>query len=75
MAIGERTPVGVRMQDPPANIPAFWNLCKAARQFNAAVLGGDNATKSIEVHRLSERTNGYAEEGEWCVERVQQRPI
>ncbi|KAF8601562.1 phosphoglycerate mutase-like protein [Ceratobasidium sp. AG-I] len=61
---GERTPVGIRMQDPPANIPAFWNLCKAARQFKAAVMGDNNATDSVEILRLSERANGSSEVGE-----------
>ena len=75
MTLGERTPVGIRMQDPPGNIPAFWNLCKAARQFKAAIMGDNNATKNIEVLRLSERGNGYAEEGEWYVVHARRRPI
>lgn len=73
ITLGERTPVGVRMQNPPGNIPAYWNLCKAARQFKAAVMGDGNATKSIEILRLSERTDGYSEVGEWYVKRAQKQ--
>jgi hypothetical protein len=62
---GERTPVGIRMSEAPGNIPAFWNLCKSARQFKAAVVGANNASDSIEILRLSERADGYAKEGEW----------
>lgn len=61
---GERTPVGVRMADPPANIPAFWNLCKTGRRFKAAVTGNNNASETLEVLRLSERRDGDAHEGE-----------
>lgn len=34
---GERTPVGIRMSDPPASIPEHWMMCKTARRFRAAV--------------------------------------
>ncbi|KAJ3517906.1 hypothetical protein NLJ89_g203 [Agrocybe chaxingu] len=34
---GERTPVGVRMAGPPANIPEHWIMCRTARRFRAAV--------------------------------------
>ncbi|QRV81942.1 histidine phosphatase family containing protein [Ceratobasidium sp. AG-Ba] len=61
---GERTPVGIRMNNSPGNIPAFWNLCKSARRFKAAVLGYNGTSSSIEIERLSERADGYAEEGE-----------
>ncbi|EUC61005.1 histidine acid phosphatase [Rhizoctonia solani AG-3 Rhs1AP] len=61
---GERTPVGIRMSEPPASIPAFWNACRTARKFKAAVMGGDNATEGVEILRLSERSDGYAQEGE-----------
>ncbi|KAJ1302017.1 hypothetical protein OPQ81_000852 [Rhizoctonia solani] len=60
---GERTPVGIRMAEPPANIPAFWNACKTARRFKAAVMG-ENVTEEVEILRLSERNDGYAKEGE-----------
>ncbi|KAF9041275.1 histidine phosphatase superfamily [Panaeolus papilionaceus] len=34
---GERTPVGVRMTNAPANIPEHWNMCKTASRFRSAV--------------------------------------
>ncbi|KAI0944908.1 hypothetical protein AcV7_001582 [Taiwanofungus camphoratus] len=40
MRHGERTPVGVRMADPPASIPAHWTFCKTARDFRASVASG-----------------------------------
>ncbi|KDN36734.1 hypothetical protein RSAG8_10663, partial [Rhizoctonia solani AG-8 WAC10335] len=61
---GERTPVGIRMTEPPANIPGFWNACRTARRFKAAVMGGNNATEGVEILRLSERSDGYAQAGE-----------
>ncbi|KAB5591231.1 hypothetical protein CTheo_5313 [Ceratobasidium theobromae] len=61
---GERTPVGVRMTGPPASIPAFWDMCKSARRFKATILGNGDASEAFEVQRLSERSNGYAKEGE-----------
>ncbi|KAG8703055.1 hypothetical protein FRC09_004381 [Ceratobasidium sp. 395] len=61
---GERTPVGIRMNEAPGNIPAFWNLCKTARRFQASVLGDNGESKSVEVLRMSERGDGHSEEGE-----------
>lgn len=61
---GERTPVGIRMADAPANIPAFWNFCKTARRIKAAVAGSNNSSEIVEVLRLSERRDGHAQEGE-----------
>ncbi|KAL4073664.1 phosphoglycerate mutase-like protein, partial [Scleroderma citrinum] len=34
---GERTPVRIRMTDPPASLPERWQMCSAARQFSEAV--------------------------------------
>ncbi|KAJ4468793.1 histidine phosphatase superfamily [Lentinula aciculospora] len=34
---GERTPVGVRLAGPPANLPEHWMMCKTARRFQASV--------------------------------------
>ncbi|PPQ68920.1 hypothetical protein CVT24_007664 [Panaeolus cyanescens] len=34
---GERTPVGVRMTNAPANIPEHWNMCRTASRFRSAV--------------------------------------
>ncbi|KAF9447139.1 phosphoglycerate mutase-like protein [Macrolepiota fuliginosa MF-IS2] len=39
---GERSPVGIRLADPPANIPSHWNLCKIARRFQAVAAEGTN---------------------------------
>jgi acid phosphatase len=65
--LGERTPVGTRMSEPPARIPAFWNICRSARRFKAAVIGSNNVSESVEILRLSERGDGHAKEGEWYV--------
>ncbi|KAG2003286.1 hypothetical protein CC2G_003902 [Coprinopsis cinerea AmutBmut pab1-1] len=34
---GERTPVGVRLAGPPANVPEHWNMCHTAQRFGSAV--------------------------------------
>lgn len=64
--LGERTPVGVRLNKPPASIPEFWNLCQVARQFKAAVWSpyAENG-QTLEVKRVTERTDGVSKEGEW----------
>ncbi|KAG2105162.1 histidine phosphatase superfamily [Suillus cothurnatus] len=36
---GERTPVRVRMSDPPASIPADWQMCNTAKSFHETVAG------------------------------------
>ncbi|KAG2034004.1 histidine phosphatase superfamily [Suillus americanus] len=36
---GERTPVRVRMSDPPASIPADWQMCNTAKHFHETVAG------------------------------------
>jgi hypothetical protein len=76
---GERTPVGVRMSDPPASIPEHWMMCKTGRQFRSAVasygLGSDLSFRQPEygegeymtIKRIVERADGLAAEGEWCV--------
>ncbi|KAF8999109.1 phosphoglycerate mutase-like protein [Cyathus striatus] len=66
---GERTPVGVRMNGPPAHIPEFWNMCKTARRFIAAVPTSLSPTESdlddILQHRtLVERPDGTVTSGE-----------
>ena len=77
---GERTPVGVRMSGPPANIPENWMFCHTARQFRAAVAGlsidpAADATipaiqaaptaEELRARRIVERPNGAAAVGEW----------
>ncbi|TDL24646.1 phosphoglycerate mutase-like protein [Rickenella mellea] len=75
---GERTPVGVRMSEPPASIPEHWMMCKTGRQFRAAVAGaltqveanGIAARKdalpaeTLAVKRVVERIDGTSVEGE-----------
>ncbi|KAG1811722.1 phosphoglycerate mutase-like protein [Suillus subaureus] len=36
---GERTPVRVRMSNPPASIPADWQMCNTAKSFHETVAG------------------------------------
>ena len=61
---GERTPVSIRMSEPPANIPSTWLLCKEGRKFEAAVA---NLTGSgtLRVERVVEKEDGSFESGEW----------
>lgn len=71
--LGERTPVGVRLAGPPANIPEHWNMCHTARKFRAAVsssLGAEHAREhgddeTISTRKLVERRDGSRVEGEW----------
>ncbi|OSD08745.1 phosphoglycerate mutase-like protein [Trametes coccinea BRFM310] len=76
---GERTPVGVRMADPPANIPEHWMFCNTARQFRAAVASATAeegqvasfpavqsgpAVEELRARRIVERRDGTAAVGE-----------
>ncbi|TFK87495.1 phosphoglycerate mutase-like protein [Polyporus arcularius HHB13444] len=74
---GERTPVGVRMAGPPANIPENWMFCRTARQFRAAVasiggpeemsdasIPGMQAVEELRARRVVERPDGKAALGE-----------
>ncbi|CCL99109.1 uncharacterized protein FIBRA_01123 [Fibroporia radiculosa] len=76
---GERTPVGIRMAEPPASIPKHWMFCNTARHFRAAVAssgpiipGVPNMTKddsggmqeSLRTVRVVERADGTATSGE-----------
>ena len=71
LRIGERTPVGIRLAGPPANIPEHWMMCKTARQFKAAVTGFVNANPDtgevLQTKKAVERRDGRAVDGEWCV--------
>lgn len=70
---GERTPVGVRLAGPPANIPEHWTMCRTARRFRAALPGlleDREALKHEEIlhsRKVVERKDGTVIEGEWCV--------
>ncbi|KAF8899757.1 histidine phosphatase superfamily [Gymnopilus junonius] len=76
---GERTPVGVRMNDPPASISDHWMMCKTARRFQDSVsslLGvppeqiprlkeGEPGSEDILLTtKIVERKDGTAVEGE-----------
>ncbi|KAI0371258.1 phosphoglycerate mutase-like protein [Pilatotrama ljubarskyi] len=76
---GERTPVGIRMAGPPANIPEHWMFCNTARQFRAAVasataqegvdmpfpaLQTGPAAEELLARRIVERRDGSAALGE-----------
>ena len=73
--LGERTPVKVRMADPPASIPAHWQLCRTARQFRASVATFGEAVQGsprmadgvdfLPIKRVVERPDGTVSEGEW----------
>ncbi|OCB89129.1 phosphoglycerate mutase-like protein [Sanghuangporus baumii] len=71
---GERTPVRVRMSDPPASIPARWALCRTARQahapvatFGEAVRDSPRASDGIDflpIKRIVESADGSVIDGE-----------
>ncbi|KAH8101820.1 phosphoglycerate mutase-like protein [Cristinia sonorae] len=69
---GERTPVGIRMAEPPASIPEHWMLCKTARHFKAAVassinVGGRSVTgddETLNIRKVVERADGSVADGE-----------
>jgi len=69
LKIGERTPVGVRLAGPPANIPEHWMMCKTARRFKAAVTGYVNANPDkgevLQTRKVVERRDGRVADGEW----------
>ncbi|KIM33840.1 hypothetical protein M408DRAFT_325425 [Serendipita vermifera MAFF 305830] len=64
---GERTPVGVRMSDPPASIPEHWLLCQAGRKFSAAVwdssMNNELRTSTVKLERVTEFRNGSSKPG------------
>ncbi|KAJ3555289.1 hypothetical protein NP233_g12246 [Leucocoprinus birnbaumii] len=68
---GERTPVGIRLANAPANIPPHWKMCKTARRFQAAVAemtdmpGTQKGWNGVhQVRRVVERQDGSAVDGE-----------
>ena len=67
--LGERTPVGVRMADPPASIPENWMFCHTARHLRASVAsqGADVGTppEELRMRRVVERADGKSTVGEW----------
>ena len=81
MVPGERTPVGVRLANPPASIPEHWIMCKTARRFRTTLsdmLGVSSGKipitrKELEhrvnesqyIPKLVEQIDGTIVEGEW----------
>lgn len=77
MRHGERTPVGIRMANPPASIPEHWMMCRAARRFRAAVAGAAPAPAegsapaapgegdTLWMRKSVERADGSSAAGEW----------
>jgi len=61
---GERTPVGIRLSQPPASIPEHWIMCKTATQFQAAVLGMSRKREFIHTRKKVERVDGVVSDGE-----------
>ncbi|KAL4254370.1 Histidine phosphatase superfamily protein [Abortiporus biennis] len=74
---GERTPVGVRLNTPPANVPEHWLMCKTARRFRAAVSSTlspldrpdpeeahYNSEEQLPIRKVVERPDGSVIEGE-----------
>ncbi|KAJ3543988.1 hypothetical protein NMY22_g2946 [Coprinellus aureogranulatus] len=68
---GERTPVGVRLAGPPANIPEHWTMCRIARRFKAVLPGLVQDRGDLPVHeevlharKVVERKDGTVVEGE-----------
>ena len=76
---GERTPVGVRLEKPPASIPEHWKMCRMANRFSTIsdALGvspeeipmakelGHRVDESQSIPKLVERIDGTIAEGEW----------
>ncbi|KAG1718245.1 phosphoglycerate mutase-like protein [Suillus paluster] len=67
---GERTPVRVRMSDPPASIPADWQMCNTAKSFHETVAGYSSTVddglwyKQVVENRLGKTAEGLCLLGE-----------
>ncbi|KAH6891918.1 histidine phosphatase superfamily [Coprinopsis sp. MPI-PUGE-AT-0042] len=69
---GERTPVGIRLNGSPANVPEYWNMCHAANRFKSTVCdmvsSEPNPAEPLETplysRRIVERKDGRAFDGE-----------
>ncbi|KAJ3866489.1 histidine phosphatase superfamily [Lentinula novae-zelandiae] len=64
---GERTPVGVRLAGPPANLPEHWMMCKTARRFQASVNApgiGSGMDEFQQSRRIVERADGTHNESQ-----------
>ncbi|KAF8828180.1 hypothetical protein HHX47_DHR4001021 [Lentinula edodes] len=70
---GERTPVGVRLAGPPANLPEHWMMCKTARRFQASVNApgiGNGMDEFQQSRRVVERADGTHNESQWSVSEI-----
>jgi len=68
--IGERTPVRIRMTDPPASLPARWQMCFAARQFSEAVnltVPTVPSQRTLWFKKVTEAAEGNTAPGLWHV--------
>lgn len=65
-AIGERTPVGVRLAAPPASIPEHWMMCKNVQLFQTAV-NGRSMDDHLHMKKGVERGDGSMVDGQWLV--------
>ncbi|KAH7869116.1 histidine phosphatase superfamily [Lentinula edodes] len=64
---GERTPVGVRLAGPPANLPEHWMMCKTTRRFQASVNApgiGNGMDEFQQSRRVVERADGTHNESQ-----------
>lgn len=61
---GERTPVGVRLSQPPALIPEHWMMCKTARKFQVAVFGTSGNHEFLHTEKMVERVDGTVSDSE-----------
>ena len=64
---GERTPVRIRMAEPPASVPESWMLCHTARKFDAAVSSNSTTGRNegLPLLKVVEREDGSTATGEW----------
>ncbi|KAG1902334.1 histidine phosphatase superfamily [Suillus fuscotomentosus] len=61
---GERTPVRVRMSDPPASIPADWQMCDTAKSFHETVAGHvPTVDDGLWYRKVVENRHGKTAEG------------
>ncbi|KAJ8597070.1 phosphoglycerate mutase-like protein [Rhizopogon salebrosus TDB-379] len=61
---GERTPVRVRMSDPPASIPADWQLCNTSKSFHETVAGySSSEDDGLWYKKVVENRYGKTSEG------------
>ncbi|KAJ8597066.1 phosphoglycerate mutase-like protein [Rhizopogon salebrosus TDB-379] len=61
---GERTPIVERMSDPPASIPAEWQMCNISKNFLATVAGySSTVDDGLRYKKVAENRHGKTSEG------------